>query len=89
MTLGPEPDLGIGRWGTGPYDWLLLLPGVSGLRVPARLAMVVYLGLAVLAAFGAAWVLERVRPRLAVALHAVPESGLDPHLGGRLPERTG
>jgi hypothetical protein len=68
LTFGPRPDLGFGRLPTGPYDWLLSAPGLNGLRVPARFAMVVYLGLAILAAFGAAWVLERVRPRIAIAL---------------------
>ncbi len=56
LTLGPRPDFGFGRLETGPYDWLLLLlPGLDGLRVPARFAMVGFLGLSVLAAFGAAW----------------------------------
>jgi hypothetical protein len=68
LALGPRPDFGFGRLSTGPYDWLLWLPGLNGLRVPARFAMVVYLGLAVLAAFGAGWVLERVRLRVALAL---------------------
>ena len=68
LALGPRPDFGFGRLSTGPYDWLLWLPGLNGLRVPARFAMVGYLGLAVLAAFGAAWVLERVRRRIAFAL---------------------
>ncbi len=67
LTLGPEPDVGIGRWPTGPYDWLLALPGVGGLRVPARFAIVVYLGFSVLAGAGAAWLLSRTAPRLALA----------------------
>ena len=54
LSLGPEPT----AWGTrllatGPYDWLLaIIPGLDGLRVPARIAMIVYLALAVLAAVG-------------------------------------
>ena len=67
LTLGPEPDVGFGRWPTGPYDWLLALPGVGGLRVPARFAIVVYLGLSVLAGAGAARLLSRMAPRLALA----------------------
>ncbi len=68
LTLGPEPDFGAWRWTTGPYDWLLSLPGLSGLRVPARFAMVVYLGLAALAAFGAASLLRRAPRPVALAL---------------------
>ncbi len=75
MALGPEPDLGVGRWRTGPYDWLLWLPGVSGLRVPARFAIVVYLGLTVLAGVGAAWLLARAAPRLALAAVALVTLG--------------
>ena len=54
LSLGPEPT----AWGTrllasGPYDWLLaIIPGLDGLRVPARIAMIVSLALAVLAAVG-------------------------------------
>ncbi len=68
LTLGPRPDLLFGHLPTGPYDWLLLLPGLNGLRVPARVAMVGYLGLCVMAAVGMASVCRRSRPRLSVAL---------------------
>lgn len=71
LTLGPRPDFGFGRLSTGPYDLLLQVPGLNGLRVPTRLAMIVYLALAVLAAVGAAWLLARLRPRAALALLAV------------------
>jgi len=71
LTLGPRPDFGFGRLSTGPYDLLLRVPGLNGLRVPTRLAMIVYLGLAVLAAVGAAWLLARLRPRAALALLAL------------------
>ena len=71
LTFGPRPDLGFGRLSTGPYDLLLQVPGLNGLRVPTRLAMIVYLGLAVLAAVGAAWLLARLRPRTALVLLAV------------------
>jgi hypothetical protein len=62
LSLGPEPVIGAGvRFATGPYDWLAaVVPGVDGLRVPARMATVVYVALAVLAAYGAARLLERV-----------------------------
>lgn len=68
LTMGPRPDVGFGPLSTGPYDLLLLVPGLSGLRVPTRMAMIVYLSLAVLASVGAAWLLPRLRPRLAVVL---------------------
>jgi len=56
LSLGPEATV----WGhtlatAGPYAWLLeAAPILDGLRVPARLAILVYLGLSVLASFGAA-----------------------------------
>jgi len=62
LSMGPEPVFGAGlRLPTGPYDWLAaIVPGLDGLRVPARFATVVYLALAVLAAYGAARLLDRV-----------------------------
>jgi hypothetical protein len=53
LTLGPEPDVWFTTLPHGPYDALLALPGVGGLRVPARFAMVMYLAMCVLAAAGA------------------------------------
>ena len=52
---------------TGPYDWLLAVPGLNGLRVPTRLAIVVYLGMACVAAVGAASVFAAMRSRTALA----------------------
>lgn len=44
-----------------PYEWLLAhVPGFSGLRVPARMAVVVSLALCVLAGFGSASLLRRM-----------------------------
>jgi hypothetical protein len=62
LSLGPEPVLWQGlRFSTGPYDWLAaVVPGLDGLRVPARFATVVHLALAVLAAYGASRLLGRV-----------------------------
>jgi hypothetical protein len=62
LSLGPEPALSGGiRFTTGPYDWLaVVVPGMDGLRVPARFAVVVYLALAVLAAYGTARILSLV-----------------------------
>ena len=72
LSFGPEPT----AWGhrlpfPGPYRLLLaVVPGLDGLRAPARLAMVLMLALGVLAAFGAASVLHRVgaRRRVPVAM---------------------
>jgi len=59
-------SLGPGDW--RPYGLLYrIVPGFSGMRVPARLAIIVHLGLAVLAAAGAAWVLNRLSRRAALA----------------------
>jgi hypothetical protein len=62
LSMGPEPALWQGlRFSTGPYDWLAtLVPGLDGLRVPARFATIVHLALAVLAAYGASRLLDRV-----------------------------
>ena len=55
LSMGPAPVLSDAlRFSTGPYDWLAaVVPGLAGLRVPARFAAVVYVALAVLAAYGA------------------------------------
>ena len=71
LSLGPEPR----AWGTpllpvGPYRLgMTLVPGLDGLRVPARLAMVVYLALSVLAGLALARI-GRIWPRRARALAA-------------------
>jgi len=74
LSLGVSPT----AWGhslhiPGPYGWLLAtVPGLDGIRAVARLGLIVALALAVLAAFGAAWLLERVGPgRRLVVLTAV------------------
>ena len=64
MTLSFGPHIHV--WGTlvsehGPYGWLLgIVPGMDGMRVPARFAIVVMAALAVLFAFGVEWTLARV-----------------------------
>lgn len=68
LSLGPEPDLGVTRLRSGPFDWLRLVPGVSGLRVPARFAMIVGLALAMLAAAGLHHLTGPRRRRLAAGL---------------------
>jgi hypothetical protein len=74
LSLGPEPTawehpLGV----TGPYGWLLrIVPGLDGIRVPARLGMIVQLALAVVAAVGFTSIVERFSPRArALTLAAV------------------
>jgi len=55
----------------GPYDLAYrIVPGMSGLRVPARLAVIVGLAVSVLAAAGFAWVFERL-PRTIVRAAAI------------------
>jgi len=66
LSLGPEPK----AWGhslgiPGPYAALLkIIPGLDGLRAPARLAVVVQTAIAMLAAFGVVWLCDRLRPAL-------------------------
>lgn len=66
LSLGPHPR----AWGhplmsSGPYAWLVaIIPGLDGLRVPARFAIIVALALAVLAGFGAAAVSSRIPGRV-------------------------
>lgn len=74
LSMGPEPAFSAGlRLSTGPYDWLAaVVPGLDGLRAPARFATVVYVALAVLAAYGASRVLDRViAPGIRIAIVAV------------------
>lgn len=62
LSLGPEPrsDLKPLRF-TGPYLWLYqFVPGFDGLRVPARMAMVAYVFLTVVAGYGLA-AIDQVR----------------------------
>lgn len=61
FSLGPQPSiLGARLPFSGPYAWLrAVVPGLDGLRVPARMATVVSLGLSVLAAFGFAALCRR------------------------------
>jgi hypothetical protein len=64
MALGPDVP--------GPYRWLLhIVPGLDGLRVPARMAVMTTLGLSVLAAAGFAWLAGRMPRRASIAAAAV------------------
>jgi hypothetical protein len=73
LSWGPEPQAGSRLLFTGPYLWLYEhVPGFDGLRVPARMAMVAYLFLGVLAGYGLA-ALDRLRhaPMIMAAVGAV------------------
>jgi hypothetical protein len=68
LSMGPGPGK--------PYGVLFhLVPGLNGLRVPARLAAVAIVALAVLAGAGFVWLLERLNTRaaavVAVAIGAI------------------
>ena len=71
MTLGPTPEVAGHEFSTGPYDWFRLLPGVGGLRVPARFVMVMYLAMTVLAGFAVALAGRTASRRLQIAGAAV------------------
>jgi len=60
LSLGPSPEV-LGGPALAPYAWLSALPGVGGMRAPARFAVLVTLGVAGLAAIGAE-ALMRTRP---------------------------
>jgi hypothetical protein len=72
IALGPEPSWnGVSRVEYGPYRLLLLVPGASAIRVPARAWLVATLCLAVTAAGGAEVLLRRRQTRwVAVILAA-------------------
>ncbi|MBM3778803.1 MAG: hypothetical protein FJW23_11295 [Acidimicrobiia bacterium] len=57
LSLGPEPALPGGP-ALAPFRWLASLPGFSGMRAPARFALLASLGLAGLAAMGAGLVVR-------------------------------
>ncbi len=66
VALGPTVTfLGVERGMPGPFGLLLLLPGGSGLRVPARFWLMTTLCLSVVAGFAASQLLARRRPRTA------------------------
>jgi hypothetical protein len=61
LSLGSHPRVwGVPILSSGPYQWLLaVVPGLDGLRVPSRFAMVVFLALSVLAGIAVARVLPK------------------------------
>lgn len=52
LSLGPSPELPGGAT-FAPFHWLAAVPGVGGLRAPARFAVLVTIGVAGLTALGA------------------------------------
>src|SRR5437588_535739 len=70
LSLGPLPS----AWGhqapiAGPYRLMLsVVPGLDGLRAVARIAVIVLLGLSVLAASGTTALLARLSPRWRIAV---------------------
>jgi hypothetical protein len=73
LSLGPAPSAGPYRVsGFGLYDLLYrYVPGFTGVRVPARYAMVAGLFLSIVAAFGAARLLRRSWGAVVVGIAAV------------------
>jgi hypothetical protein len=86
LSLGPEPSFFGSRLGpVGPYlAFSRVVPGMNGLRAPARSSILVFLSLSVLAAFGAARFFERLDRKnqliagAAIALAAVGEGWIAP-----------
>jgi len=77
LSLGPSPTLDGERvlyW--APYRWLTLLPGYSGLRVPARFAMLAMLCLAAAGGLALARLLPRLGRRGQIALVAAASIGV-------------
>jgi hypothetical protein len=63
LTLGPaRPGEGWAGW-LRPYQWLMILPGFDGVRVPVRFAMLMALCLSVAGGFGAAAIMPAARMR--------------------------
>lgn len=77
LSFGPAPTLGdveVLYW--APYRWLSLFPGFSGLRVPARFAMLAVLCLSAAAAIALARLQARLGPRAGVLLVALASAGI-------------
>ncbi|HEX6739585.1 MAG TPA: hypothetical protein VF310_15000 [Vicinamibacteria bacterium] len=84
LSLGPV--VRVGPWSLpGPFALVRWLPGVSMLRIPARMGVLALLGLACLAALGLDELARRVRRPRAVAAAALILLALEAyphHLGG-------
>lgn len=71
LALSFGPSLPRDRLGVSAFDVLTLLPGVGGLRAPARFALLVVLGVSVLAGFGVAALQRRFGRKAVIAVAAV------------------
>ena len=69
LSLGPRMESMHEPIGFGPYIWYMFVPGVNGLRVPARFAMIVMFWLAIAGAY-AAGVFGKTRWGRAIVLAA-------------------
>jgi F5/8 type C domain len=68
LSLGPEPAAWSHRLSANPFLSLArMVPGVDGLRVPARIGVLVLLALCVLAALGLSRLLAHLAPRTRMA----------------------
>lgn len=77
FSFGPAPRIGdveVLYW--APYRWLTVLPGFTGLRVPARFAMLAVLCLSIAAAIALARLQERVGRRAGILLVALASAGI-------------
>lgn len=70
LSLGPSITRGAEGWSV--FGILAALPGLGAFRAPARFALLVLLGIAVLAAFGAQMILSRGRTGATVLALALP-----------------
>jgi hypothetical protein len=59
LSFGPALPV-VGRTALAPFNWLAAIPGLDGIRVPARFAVVATLGFAGLAGIGAAALARRL-----------------------------
>lgn len=76
LSLGPAPTLlDAPALSAGPYGWLLWLPGMDGVRVPARFWMLAALCLAVAATLGLRGMMQQW-PRAAGVMPAVAVAAL-------------
>ena len=72
LTLGPNVRVGGRDFGPGPYGLLFEhLPGFQYLRSPERMSVLVQFGMAVIAAWGASRIFERLSPRTASVFRVV------------------
>jgi hypothetical protein len=77
ISWGPAPVVnGTPILAEGPYAWLMLMPGMDSLRVPARFWMMTVLCLSVLAGFAVHTLVRRWSSTVAATFAAVVVAGL-------------